>query len=87
MGLWSFLDAVLAPAADAGATEVFGDSSAMSSTDFTTGPDLNNPEWHNGFGTMADYQVPAESSSLFSSSDWSSLDTGGAWTSTSSTEW
>lgn len=29
-------------------------------------------EWHNNFGTAADYQVPAESDNLFESWDWSS---------------
>ena len=41
------------------ATEVTVDSSASA-------------EWHNGFGTAADYQVPAEQYDNFQSNDWSS---------------
>lgn len=34
--------------------------------------DTSEPEWHNAFGTAADYQVPAESCNAFSSADWTS---------------
>lgn len=34
-------------------------------------------EWHNNFGTAADYQVPAESDNLYESWDWSSSSGGG----------
>jgi hypothetical protein len=43
--------------------------------------DTSEPEWHNAFGTAADYQVPAESCSSYMSDDWTSspsgCDTGG----------
>ena len=29
-------------------------------------------DWHNQWGTQADYQTPAESGDLFASNDWSS---------------
>lgn len=54
-------------------------SSAHDSTFSSTGNDSGSPfntdsgaDWHNHWGTQADYQSPAESGNLFSSDDWSS---------------
>ena len=44
---------------------------------------LPEPEWHNNFGTAADFQVPAESGDLFQSWDWST----GSSSSGSSSDW
>ena len=72
MAFWSFLDAMLAPACADVHTEITS-SSLHSSIDTSTD---SEPSWHNGFGTQADYQSPAESGDLFQSNDWSSIDTG-----------
>jgi hypothetical protein len=38
--------------------------------------DTSEPDWHNQWGTMADYQVPAESFSSYMSDDWTSSPSG-----------
>jgi hypothetical protein len=38
--------------------------------------DTSEPDWHNAFGTAADYQVPAESCNSYMSDDWTSSPSG-----------
>lgn len=73
-------DSIFAPASafdthsDAHTPDI-GGSLHTSMMDTTGGAD-----WHNNWGTAADFQVPAETGNLFSSSDWSS--SGSDWTGT-----
>lgn len=60
---------------------IFAPASAhdSSSSDHISTPSDPSYEWHNNFGTAADYQVPAESVNTFSSNDWSGLDHSSHW--------
>lgn len=74
MGIFSLLadalDCVLAPA---GALDTHSSAYCESVTTTTTTVETGtSPDWHNHWGTAADYQVPAESANAFSSHDWGS---------------
>ncbi len=40
------------------------------------GYESGTPDWHNNFGTAADFQVPAEADAAFQSWDWSTWSSG-----------
>lgn len=69
--------------------ESFGNSEGLSGSSSISNP-TDDPQWHNNFGTGADYQVPAESS-MFDSNDWSSSSdsswSGSSWDSSSGSDW
>jgi hypothetical protein len=70
-GLIDALDQMLAPA---GAFDSCSSICCENPPAMPIQDSMPSVEFHNAFGTAADYQLPAESGNLFTSNDWSSLD-------------
>lgn len=71
----NLFDAVFAPSCAFDSHSSAHDSSFGSTSSDSYSNTFNSesgPDWHNNWGTQADYQTPAESGNLFSSDDWSS---------------
>ena len=69
------LDMMFAPSCALDSHSSGHDSTLSSISSDSCGSTFNSDsgaDWHNSWGTQADYQSPAESGNMFSSNDWSS---------------